>query len=63
VVDSSGASVLGAVLPAGTLGYRSPPWLAERAGQGGVRWRIVAIGQGGAVLRGTAWRRFRFGKG
>jgi hypothetical protein len=63
VVDSSGASVLGAVLPAGTLGYRSPPWLAERAGQGGVRWRIVAIGQGGAVLRGTAWRRFRFGQG
>ncbi len=63
VVDSSGASVLGAVLPAGTLEYQSPPWLAERAGQSGARWRIVAIGQAGAALSRTEWRRLRFGSG
>lgn len=61
VVDSSGVQALGAVLPAGTLEYHSPPWLAERVGSGSARWRIVVTGKGGAVLRHTAWRRLRFG--
>jgi hypothetical protein len=61
VTDSAGTALLGAVLPAGTLAYRSPPWLAERAGQGGARWRIVALDPAGAVLRRTAWRGLRGG--
>jgi hypothetical protein len=63
LVDSAGAPILGAVLPAGTLEYRSPPWLAERAPAGIGRWRIVALGPGEEVLRRTPWRRLRFGGG
>lgn len=61
VMDSEGLSILSAVLPAGVLDYRSPPWLAERAPAGAVRWRVVAIDLGGDPIRGTDWRELWFG--
>ena len=63
VVDSAGGALLGAVLPGGTLAYLAPPWLAERAGQGSVRWRIVSLDATGDVVRPTGWRGLRFGGG
>ncbi len=60
VVDSAGSVILGAVLPAGTLEYRAPPWLAERAPAGAVRWRIVGVDPAGRDVRRTAWRRLSF---
>lgn len=61
VMDTEGQSILAAVLPAGVLDYRSPPWLAERAPGGSVRWRVVALDRGGEPIRQTDWRELRFG--
>ena len=59
VTDSAGTTILGAVLPAGTLAYQAPPWLPERAGQG-ARWRVVPLDSKGEGLRPTGWRGLRF---
>jgi hypothetical protein len=61
VEDTAGQRLLAAVLPAEVLEYRAPPWLAERAAQGTVRWRVVALDLGGSPVEGTAWRELRFG--
>jgi hypothetical protein len=61
VEDTAGQRLLAAVLPAGVLEYRAPPWLPERAPQGPVRWRVVALDLGGGPVEGTAWRELRFG--
>jgi hypothetical protein len=61
VMDTEDRSILAASLPAGVLDYRSPPWLAERAPGGTVRWRIVALDLGGDPIRQTEWRELRFG--
>jgi hypothetical protein len=63
VVDSAQQSILGAMLPAGVLDYRSPPWLAERAVARPVRWRVVALDLGGEPIRRTNWRELRFEPG
>jgi hypothetical protein len=60
VVDAEGLAILAAVLPAGILEYRAPPWLAERASAGAVRWRVVALDLDGEPIRETAWRELRF---
>lgn len=63
VVDSLEQSVLRAMLPAGALDYRSPPWVAERAAGGPVRWRVTALDLGGEPIRRTGWRELRFEPG
>ena len=60
VVDSAEQPILAAMLPAGALDYRSPPWISERAAAGPVRWRVVALDLGGEAVRQTAWRELRF---
>lgn len=60
VGDSAGKVILAAVLPSATLEYRAPPWLAEKAPSGAVRWRIVALDLRGEAARRTAWRVLRF---
>jgi hypothetical protein len=61
VEDTEGRSILAAILPAGILDYRAPPWLVERAPAGHVRWRVVALDLGGEAIRATPWRELRFG--
>lgn len=61
VEDSGGQTILAAVLPSGTLGYRSPPWLVEKAASGAARWRVVALDLGGDPVHRTGWRALRFG--
>jgi len=50
-----GRPVLNAVLGAGTTRYQAPSWLAERAGDQRIRWRVVSTDAGGSVRR-SAWR-------
>jgi hypothetical protein len=63
VESSSRQALLAAVLPSGTLEYRAPPWLADRAPSASARWRIVVLDADGKPLRRTAWRGLRFKKG
>ena len=56
-------ALLAAVLPSGTLEYRSPPWMVEKASSAAGRWRVVVLDAGGKSIRQTAWRALRFTKG
>ena len=60
VADSGGRAILAAVLPSGTLVYRSPPWLAEKAPSGAARWRVLALDLSGDEVRHSDWRSLRF---
>ena len=62
VVDSLDQPVLRAILPAGIIDYRSPPWVAERTA-GPARWRVVALDLTGEPIRRTGWRELRFEPG
>jgi hypothetical protein len=55
--SDGGQELLAAVLPAGTGGYRAPPWLVERAGGAPVRWRVIGFDLRGNRIAGGAWRR------
>ncbi len=59
VEDAAGTPILSAVLPSGQTRYRAPSWLKERAGDGNLRWRVLAIGQAGSPAAETAWRSLR----
>jgi hypothetical protein len=47
--------VLAAVVKGGTGYYAAPPWLADRAGEP-LRWRVVALDDGGRTLVASDWR-------
>jgi len=59
VEDFQSAPVIAAILPQGTSGYRSPPWLREKVGGRAVRWRVTAFGSGGNEIGNTEWRALR----
>lgn len=56
VQTRDGRAVLSAVVPRGIPLYRSPPWLAERAGGEPLRWRVVALDIGGSTIQRSPWR-------
>ncbi|MCA1600971.1 MAG: hypothetical protein LC776_04785 [Acidobacteria bacterium] len=60
ITDSSGKSVLSALLPPGTGTYRAPSWLRERASTGVLRWRVIALDETGQQLAESSWRSLRF---
>ncbi len=60
ITDSSGKSVLSALLPPGTGTYRAPSWLRERSGVGMLRWRVIALDEIGQQLAESSWRSLRF---
>ncbi|MGH7496994.1 MAG: hypothetical protein ACREOO_31985 [bacterium] len=49
-----GKMIMSAVLPRGVRAYRVPFWRLD--GQDGVRWRVVALDQGGKLITETPWR-------
>ena len=49
-----------ALAPGGVAGYRAPPLLTDRLGQGPFRWRVVAVDGAGRELARSAWRDARF---
>jgi hypothetical protein len=59
VVDLAGQPVLEAMVLPGVGAYRAPSWLAERAPEGQLQWRVRALGPAGESLAETSWRRFR----
>jgi hypothetical protein len=42
--------------------YRAPSWLSDKAADGALRWRVVAIGIDGDLVRTSPWRTVRFAR-
>lgn len=59
VEDNTGQRVLAAVIPRGAALYRAPPWLRDKAPDGQLRWRVVALNLAGREVGETVWRRLR----
>jgi hypothetical protein len=55
----AGQPVLAALLVTGVGIYRAPSWLKDRAADGLLRWRVVALDQGGNSISETSWRGLR----
>ncbi|MGH9752887.1 MAG: hypothetical protein ACREA2_08880 [Blastocatellia bacterium] len=60
VTDRSEKPLLNSVLPVGTMYYRAPSWLREKAIDGNLRWRVVMFDQMGRQIAATPWRGLRF---
>ncbi len=57
--DAGHRPVFSALVPRGIGAYRLPPVLRERAPDGDIRWRVVAVDAAGREIRNSAWRRLR----
>ena len=57
--DAGHRPVFSALVPRGIGAYRLPPVLSERAPDGDIRWRVVAVDAAGRDIRTSAWRRLR----
>jgi hypothetical protein len=58
-----GDRLLSALLPRTARRYEVPSWLAARAGDNAIRWRVVGLAADGAHLRATIWRSAKFTEG
>jgi hypothetical protein len=58
VLDAEGAVAAAALLNPGVGSYRLPPFVAERAAAGPLRWRVVALDPDGEQITATPWREF-----
>lgn len=61
VMRDDGELVHGAIVARGLGTYRAPPWLAEKAGGQGLKWRVVAVDARGRDGESTEWRPLRIG--
>ena len=59
IVGASGKLILSAALPRGVTRYRAPSWLKNKAGDGSLRWRVLALDQAGSQIGATALRNLR----
>jgi len=59
VTAVQGNAIFSALVLQGTKSYRAPAWLKDKAGDGNLRWRVVAIDQNGNSISETAWRVLR----
>lgn len=50
-----------ALVPVGTLTYRAPSWLRDKAPDGLLSWRVVALDAAGRAIKASAWRAIKFG--
>jgi hypothetical protein len=55
-----GEALLSALLPRTARRYEVPTWLAARAGDRAIRWRVIGLAADGTHLRSSAWRSARF---
>jgi hypothetical protein len=58
-----GDRLLSALLPRTARRYEVPSWLAARAGDNAIRWRVVGLAADGSHLRATIWRSAKFTEG
>lgn len=61
IEDEAGQPVHSAVLKASERTYRAPSWL--RAGNRGLRWRVIALDAAGSLITGTDRRTLRLAEG
>ncbi len=59
VEDSEGRLIVSAVLLPGADGYRAPSWLKEKAGDGRLRWRVIAFNKSSNQIAETPRRNLR----
>lgn len=59
VEDEQSAPVLSAIVLGGNNSYRAPSWLQEKAGNGKLRWRVIAFDQARNQINETPKRSFR----
>ncbi len=59
VADRSDKPLLNSILPVGTMYYRAPSWLREKAVDGNLRWRVVMFDQTRQQIAATPWRGLR----
>jgi hypothetical protein len=55
-----GEALLSALLPRTARRYEVPAWLATRAADRAIRWRVVGLAADGAHLRTSTWRTAKF---
>ena len=60
VTTMQGEAVLSALTERGTTSYAAPAWLADRAGDAGFLWRVVALDGTGELIGLTSWRGHRW---
>jgi hypothetical protein len=56
-----GARLWSALVPGTARRYEAPPWLVERAGLPGIRWRVTALAADGTETATSPWRSVRAG--
>lgn len=54
-----GSSIWRAMLPRTARRYEAPPWIAARAGDRAMRWRVVGLAANGEQVDATDWRTLR----
>jgi len=59
VENAQSQLVISAVLLPGVGTYRAPSWLLKKAGDGRLRWRVLAVDLAGKQLAETEWRHLR----
>lgn len=59
--SGDGARLWSALLPGIARRYEAPPWLAERAGTRGIRWRVTGLAADGTHAATSPWRTARAG--
>jgi hypothetical protein len=56
IESGSGEELLAAIVPRGPGLYRAPSWLREKAANGSIRWRVVALDLLGRDVTRTSWQ-------
>jgi hypothetical protein len=59
IETDGGEALLSALLPRAARRYEVPNWLAARAGDRTIRWRVVALAADGSRVRSSVWRSVR----
>ena len=62
VEDVQGRAIFSALVLSGTGTYRAPAWLKDKAGDGNLRWRVIALDQSGNSIGETPWRILRLAR-
>jgi hypothetical protein len=57
--SGDGSPLWRALVPGTARRYEAPPWLAERAGTRGIRWRVVGLAADGRNTVTSPWRSTR----
>ena len=59
LADMAGTQLFAAVVQQGIGTFRAPPFVRDRAADGRLHWRVVALGAEGSELGATGWRELR----